>query len=478
MILGVIADDFTGGTDIASFLVKEGMSVIQVIGAELDAKLREKCCQADAVVVSLKSRSCPVQEAVEQSLAALRMLQECSAQQIFFKYCSTFDCTAEGNIAPVTAALMQAMQVGFTVFSPALPVNGREVFNGYLMVKGELLSESPMKNHPLNPMHDSKVERLITMQQTYNNFKFHCGLISHRELQGDDCLRQVLRKIEQLSSEGCNCAVVDAISDHDLFVQGRSLIDMPLVTGGSGLGMGLARAHLERRKLSTVCKAVNAVGNAAIACANSLNEAKHNGMGSCADERKVVNTSCPKCAQKAEHENAGYPVQGLAVVLSGSCSAMTNRQVALYKQYASAWAVDIAECIGEKRAQYASQVASWYEQHKDEPLPPLVYATADPEKLHQIQSQYGAAASAQAIELFFHDLSIQLFAAGVRKFVVAGGETSGQVTRALGVSGFYIGPAIAPGVPWVKALNADLSLALKSGNFGAEDFFIHALGDF
>ncbi|HIX57590.1 MAG TPA: hypothetical protein H9850_09000, partial [Candidatus Anaerobiospirillum pullistercoris] len=165
------------------------------------------------------------------------------------------------------------------------------------------------------------------------------------------------------------------------------------------------------------------------------------------------------------------------IVLSGSCSAMTNTQVANYKAQASAWPVEVEKCVGaeEDIKAYVDSVAAWCEEHKDEALPPLVYATAAPEKLHQIQAQYGANAAATAIEHFFFLLSAKLKTLGVRKFVVAGGETSGQVTKALGVSGFYIGPTIAPGVPWVRALNEELSLALKSGNFGDEQFFFKAV---
>lgn len=443
MFLGVIADDFTGGTDIASFLVKEGMATVQMIGVPQDEALCEQCAHADAVVVSLKSRSIPAPEAIAASLDALHFLQRCGAQQIFFKYCSTFDSTAEGNIGPVAGALMQELQCPFTVFSPALPVNGRSVFNGYLFVKGELLSESPMKNHPLNPMHDSYIPRLVDMQAQGNNLK--CGVISHDVLQGDDATRQVWQSIKALQAKGYNCAAVDAVDDHDLYAQGQALLDMKLVTGGSGLGMGLARAHLARAAAQGACKACAGAGAAKAGAATATAK--------------------------------GEPIAARTIVLSGSCSAMTNTQVANYKTQASAWPVEVEKCVGSEEdiKAYVDSVAAWCEEHKDEALPPLVYATAAPEKLHQIQAQYGASAAAGAIEHFFFLLSAKLKTLGVRKFVVAGGETSGQVTKALGVSGFYIGPTIAPGVPWVRALNEELSLALKSGNFGDEQFFFKAV---
>ena len=354
MFLGVIADDFTGGTDIASFLVKEGMATVQMIGVPQDEALCEQCAHADAVVVSLKSRSIPAPEAIAASLDALHFLQRCDAQQIFFKYCSTFDSTAEGNIGPVAGALMQELQCPFTVFSPALPVNGRSVFNGYLFVKGELLSESPMKNHPLNPMHDSYIPRLVDMQAQGTNLK--CGVISHDVLQGDDATRQVWQSIKALQAKGYNCAAVDAVDDHDLYAQGQALLDMKLVTGGSGLGMGLARAHLARAAAQGACKACAGAGAAK--------------AGAAAATAK------------------GEPIVARTIVLSGSCSAMTNTQVANYKAQASAWPVEVEKCVGSEEdiKAYMDSVAAWCEEHKDEALPPLVYATAAPEKLHQIWS--------------------------------------------------------------------------------------------
>lgn len=421
MILGVIADDFTGGTDIASFLVREGMTTVQLIGVPRDTSLIAEC---DAAVISLKSRSCPRDEAIRDSLEAMRFLRQCGCDQIFFKYCSTFDSTSEGNIGPVAQALMREIGTDFTVFSPALPVNGREVFNGYLFVKGELIEESPMKDHPINPMRDSSLQRLIAMQC---NLK--CGLINHREItEGVD---KIVNKIETLKKSGFNCAVVDAIDDTDLYAQGEAFKMLPLVTGGSGLGMALARAHLKGKK----------------------------------------------------HDNAvdrARPIKGRTCVLSGSCSAMTNQQVEMYREKAPSFAVDIARCVAspEEVAIYAEEVAMFMLQNSNGNLAPLAYATADPETLHKIQSKYGIKGSSKAIENFFYLLSASLKALGFVKFIVAGGETSGQVTKALNVEGFYIGPSIAPGVPWVKSVDDSISLALKSGNFGDRDFFFKAQEDF
>ena len=422
MRLGVIADDFTGGTDIASFLVKEGMSTVQLIGIPKEGDLP---LAADAVVISLKSRSCPKEEAISDSLAAARFLKKHDCKVFFFKYCSTFDSTEEGNIGPVTEALMEELGVNFAVFSPALPVNGREVFNGYLFVKGIPLHESPMKNHPVNPMHDSNLMRLVERQST-----LRCGLVPEHVVKAGP--KAIIDAISRLKKEGFTGAVVDAIDAEDLYSQGEAFKDAVFVTGGSGLGMGMARALLTK-----VCDVAKA-------------------------------------------QSRGKPNEGRTIVLSGSCSAMTNAQVARYKEEgAPTFAVDIENCVISDDATdaYATTVAQWTVAQEGEKAP-LIYATANPEALARIQKVHGAKASSTAIESFFYKLSAKLKKEGFKKFIVAGGETSGQVTQALGVTGFYIGPNIAPGVPWVKAINEDISLALKSGNFGEIDFFTQAQGKF
>ncbi len=417
MILGVIADDFTGGTDIASFLVKEGMSTIQLIGVPCES---DPVCDADAVVISLKSRSAPGSQAISESLSAARYLKKNGAKVIFFKYCSTFDSTEKGNIGPVTEALMRELNVDFAIFSPALPVNGREVFNGYLFVKGVPLAESPMRNHPVTPMHESNVMRLVQMQSA-----IHCGLVPEKVVKAGP--EAILQAISQLKKAGFTGAVIDAIDDVDLYNQGKAFKDFSFVTGGSGLGMGLAKA------LATSAKDI-------------------------------------KSAQEL-----GRPNYEKTIVLSGSCSAMTNAQVAQYKKDAPSLPVDIEACVisKEKTQTYAASVAKWASEQTDK-KPPIIYATANPEVLQKIQAQFGAKASSDAIESFFYAVSEELKKLGFKKFIVAGGETSGQVTKALGVKGFHIGPTIAPGVPWVKAINEDISLALKSGNFGEVDFFSKA----
>ncbi|CNI69644.1 putative pyridoxine biosynthesis protein (probably from glycolaldehide) [Yersinia massiliensis] len=423
MRLGVIADDFTGATDIASFLVNNGMATIQFNG--IPETLPQ--VEAQALVVSLKSRSCPVDQAVSQSLAALQWLQQQGCTQFYFKYCSTFDSTSQGNIGPVIDALLAALGEQHTVISPALPVNGRTVYQGYLFVMDQLLAESGMKNHPVTPMKDSNLLRLIEAQASGR-----AGLVPTSVM--DQGAEAVSQQLQQLFHQGVSYGVLDCLNEQHLLTQGRALHNMKLVTGGSGLALGLARHW------------------------------------------------AASSAQTTSATEAGYPQGQQGVVLSGSCSAMTNQQVAVYQQKAPAKAIDIAQCMGsdEQRAAYAQQLSQWVQSHHTQTLAPLIYATAQPDVLHRIQQQYGMAAASQGIEQLFALLAVHLQQAGYTRFIVAGGETSGVVCQALAIDAFHIGPSISPGVPWVKSISphAPISLALKSGNFGDEDFFARAQSAF
>lgn len=410
MLLGVIADDFTGGTDIAGFLVENGMRTVQLNGVPAE----DTQVDADAVVISLKSRSCPAGEAVADSLAALSWLQEQGCQQFYFKYCSTFDSTAKGNIGPVTDALLDALDENFTIVCPALPVNGRTVFNGHLFVLGEPLNESGMRNHPVTPMTDSSLVRLMKAQS-----KGEVGLVNYQTIEMGS--EQIRAKFDELQAQGCRYAVVDAFNADHLQTLGEAVKSLKLVTGGSGLAAGIAKnwvTHL---------------------------------------------------ADQSEAKSAGRPAKAKTVILSGSCSVMTNKQVASYQGKAPHFAVDVEACLTDDT--YSQQVSEWVCGQLENDYAPMVFATAEPEKLNAIQTQYGAEASSHAVEKFFSELAYKLKEHGVKNFIVAGGETSGTVTQSLGVKGFHIGPQIAPGVPWVKSLDGDLSLALKSGNFGDEAFF-------
>ena len=413
MLLGVIADDFTGGTDIAGFLVENGMRTIQLSGLpSSDAPI-----DTDALVISLKSRTCSVEEATSDSVNALRWLKTTGCRQFYFKYCSTFDSTPTGNIGPVTDALLDELGEDFTIVCPALPVNGRTVFNGHLFVMGELLCDSGMRYHPVNPMKDSSLIRLMDQQSGGVT-----GLVPYSTIErGAD---QVIETYRTLSNEGKRYAVVDAFRSEHLEVLGESVCDMTLVTGGSGLAIGIAKNWAAQLSDQTI-------------------------------------------AQKA-----GNPTPGKTVVLSGSCSQMTNLQVQNYSSTAPHYALDVESCLHDKS--YGDQVCQWVMQNLDGDQAPLVYATADAKALHSIQKKFGLEASSQAIEQLFSRLAALLKEKGVKNFIVAGGETSGTITQSLKVVGFHIGPQIAPGVPWVKSLDGGLSLALKSGNFGDPHFFTTA----
>ncbi|MGJ8513284.1 3-oxo-tetronate kinase [Carnimonas bestiolae] len=411
MYLGVIADDFTGATDVAGFLVSNGLRTLQLNGVP-DSPIE---VDTDAVVISLKSRSCAAESAIKQSLAALKWLQGNGCQRFFFKYCSTFDSTAAGNIGPVTDALLDALDESFTVVCPALPVNGRTTYQGYLFVNGVPLNESGMRHHPVTPMTDANLMRVMEAQAQGT-----AGNVAVAQVeQGVDAVRDQFATLRQ---RGNRYAVLDALNDQHLQVLGKAVEGLKLVTGGSGLADGMTR-HWQGRS------------NAA---------------------------------------QAGAPSDGRTAVLAGSCSEMTNRQVDAYRRQAPALAIAPERAIAGELADYVTELVDWFAIQPNAPYAPLIYATMPPAELQQIQARYGAQHASERIEALFSALAVALSDAGVSRFIVAGGETSGAVTQALGIDGFIIGPQIAPGVPWVKALDHSKSLALKSGNFGADTFFFDA----
>jgi uncharacterized protein YgbK (DUF1537 family) len=384
MRLGVIADDFTGATDIAGFLVANGLRTVQLNGVP-PAELQ---IDADAVVISLKTRSCPVEQALSESLAALDWLRMRACEQFFFKYCSTFDSMPHGNIGPVTDALLAALEQDFTVVCPALPVNGRTIYNGYLFVNGVPLDESGMRHHPVTPMTDANLMRLMDAQSLGKTGNVPSTVMD----QGADAVRDSLACLKQ---QGFRYAVLDALNDAHLASMGQALTGMVLVTGGSGLADGITRAW--------------------------------NGAGHAAG------------ASRAE---------------------------------AASLFVSVERCLVEPG--YAQELADWVMAQAEGDLAPLVYATTEPAKLKALQEKFGASKASEAVERVFGAVAKNLAAAGFNQFIVAGGETSGIVTQSLGIGGFHIGPQIAPGVPWVRAIGKPLSLALKSGNFGQERFFFEA----
>ncbi|NDL61786.1 3-oxo-tetronate kinase [Acerihabitans arboris] len=410
--LGVIADDFTGATDIASFIARAGWRVVQLNGIPRQPLPLDG---VDAVVISLKTRSCPAPEAISQSLAACRWLRDRDCHRIYFKYCSTFDSTPQGNIGPVTDRLLAETGSALAILCPALPVNGRTLVNGYLFVNGQLLNESGMQNHPLTPMTDANLLRVMDAQAAGNT-----GLIPLATLRrGAGAVREHL---EALRRQGIRYAVADALDDADLTLLAQSLPDDVLLTGGSGLAGALAAL-------------------------------------------------APRDAERSATP-AVPPSTGRAVVLSGSCSRMTNMQVEQYRRQAPARAIDVTRCL-ENGALYARELAQWVVEQPHRPAP-MLFATQAVDVVRAVQARYGAAATGAAIEGLFADIALSLFGQGFSKFIIAGGETSSLITQRLGVGGFAIGQTIAPGVPWVRDIGRPLWLALKSGNFGDKDFFNQA----
>lgn len=421
-LLGCIADDFTGATDLANNLVRSGMRTVQTIGVP-DAEMQDR---VDAIVVALKSRTVPPAEAVAQSLAAMRWLLAQGVQQIYFKYCSTFDSTAEGNIGPVTEALLDALHgtgQGLTIACPAFPENQRTVFKGHLFVGDQLLSDSGMRHHPLTPMTDANLVRVLQAQT-----RRKVGLVAHDVIaQGPPAIRA---RFATLQAEGVGIAVLDAISNHDLMQIGTALAGMPLVTAGSGIAIGLPQNWRAGGALEAWTRA-----------------------------------------------DAIVPAEGRQAVVSGSCSTATNAQVQHFVASGRpAFRIDaLAAATGADVVQQALDWAA--SQAGDGPV--LIYATAEPAAVATVQSQLGAAQAGALIEGALSRIAVGLVEQGVRQLVVAGGETSGAVVQALGLRQLTIGPQIDPGVPWTSARSSTgdgalLNVALKSGNFGSTDFFSKA----
>jgi uncharacterized protein YgbK (DUF1537 family) len=415
VLLGAIADDFTGATDLCNTLVRRGMRTVQLIDVPPPGS---PAPDADAVVIALKSRTIPADDAVAMSLAALAWLQHAGARQILFKYCSTFDSTDAGNIGPVGDALLDKLGAGFTIYCPAFPENGRTIFKGYLFVGDVLLSESGMRDHPLTPMRDPSLVRVLQRQTAGK-----VGLVQHATVaQGAAAIRAAFTALRQ---QGYRHAVVDAIADHDLEAIGEAAADLALITGGSGIALGLP----ENFRRAALLAATDG-----------------------ADVLPVVG--------------------GAAAVLSGSCSTATQGQVAYMKERAPVFTIDpLAVADGRD---VAAEALAWAKPRLGERAI-LVSATAAPDAVAAVQQRLGRERAGALVEETLAAVAKGLEAAGVRRLVVAGGETAGAVVQALGVTGLRIGRQIDPGVPWTMSLGKPpIALALKSGNFGAPDFFLRA----
>jgi uncharacterized protein YgbK (DUF1537 family) len=410
MLLGAIADDFTGASDLANTLAKGGMRTVQFVGTSGG----DSGCEAG--VVSLKSRTAPVDEAVRQSLEAARWLLDQGCEQLIFKYCSTFDSTPRGNIGPVAEALLDLLGADVAVVCPAFPGAGRRLFMGHLFVGDKLLSESGMQNHPLTPMTDPDIRRWLRLQTR--------GKVGSITL---DMVRMGAGMLNAAFAEearaGRRLVVTDAVDDSDLMAIGEAIAGHSLVTGGSGIAQGLPANFRARGKL---------VGTA-----------------------------------------SRLPVaDGPGIVLCGSCSIASQEQVAHFVKDHPGLAVDPDRLMtGRLTVEHA---AAWIGEQGSET--PIVYSTAAPKAISDAQAKFGRETVAAKIEGFFAALARHLADTGTRRIVVGGGETSGAIVEALGIASMQVGPEIDPGVPALVAdRNGPLGLALKSGNFGAADFFAKAL---
>jgi uncharacterized protein YgbK (DUF1537 family) len=415
-VLGAIADDFTGATDLANALVRQGMRTVLMLGRPSGPVPAD----VDALVVALKTRTIRPIDAVAQSLEALAWLREAGVRQIYFKYCSTFDSTDQGNIGPVSDALLQVLDSDFTVVCPAFPGAGRTIYFGHLFVNGRLLSESSMRNHPLTPMTDPDLVRVMAKQTDGA-----VGLVPLPVVtKGATALRAAL---EALRQDDKRYAVVDVASDQDLSSLAEACADYPLVTAGSGLAIGLPAAYRRREWLP------------AYAVRQALAPAE----------------------------------PGPALVLSGSCSEATQGQVAKMRGEAAAFELDPMAL--SRDADLVTQAIVFATQRLPRG-PVLIYSTAEPARVASAQRWLGTERAAELLEGAFAAIARALLASGVRRFIVAGGETAGAVVQALEVKALRIGQEIDPGVPWTVAEGKPrLALALKSGNFGAPDFFAKAL---
>lgn len=406
MQLGCIGDDFTGSSDLANTLAKGGMRTVQYTGVPAGTAAPE----VQAGVVALKSRSIDPGEAVAQSLEALEWLLEQGCSQIFFKYCSTFDSTASGNIGPVADALAEALNAHKVIVCPAFPGTGRSVYQGHLFVKDKLLNESGMQNHPITPMVDADLRRWLAPQTRYS-----VGHVPIDAVFGgaDD----IARALEEQHSAGHKHIVVDAIRDGDLVSIGRAAQNLPLITGGSGVALGLP-----------------------------------------------ANFGCVAAPVP------WVPQAGKVIALSGSCSGATRAQVGRHVASHPGLEISADDVIEGRLA--ATEIAGWLLASDGIPL---AYSSADPAAVAEVQGRYGQERSSAALEGFFAEVARLAVAGGATRVITAGGETSGAIVEGLVLDTLVIGPEIDPGVPALRA-GTNLVVALKSGNFGSEDFFEKAAG--
>lgn len=419
LVLGCIGDDYTGSSDLANALTRAGLRTLQTIGVPSgDLELPE----ADAVVVALKSRSIAPEDAVAMALPARAWLKARGARHVMFKVCSTFDSTDRGNIGPVMDALIAAEgDAPAALVNCAFPENGRSIYFGNLFVGGVPLNESSMKDHPLNPMRDANLVRVLGRQS-----RTRVGLVSLEVVDLGEAA--ITARMAALKAEGFGAAIIDSALDRDLLPIGRAALNTPLSVGASGMGIGLARAFIEAGIVSPA----------------------------------------------GDDSWDASPVGGKAACLSGSCSAATLAQVAQAEAWMPVLRLDTAALVSG--AEEAERAIAWA-LPKLERGPVLIASTAPPDEVQALQARFGRDHAGHLIEQGMARIAEALAGAGVRKLIVAGGETSGAAVDRLGLKAFAIGPEIAPGVPVLRTVGGgqQMRLALKSGNFGGPDFFADAL---
>jgi 3-dehydrotetronate 4-kinase len=420
LALGCIADDYTGASDLANTLTRCGLRTVQTIGVPADDL---KLPEVDAVVVSLKSRSIEPSLAVSRSRAAEKWLRGRGASHVLFKICSTFDSTDKGNIGPVMDALRADCGEKVVLVTPAFPETGRTVYMGNLFVGSVPLNESPLKDHPLNPMRDSNLVRVLARQSKNKVALVELALLS----RGADAVRA---RLADLAKEGIGAAIVDAVFDRDLETIGNVALDHRLSVGASGIGLGLARALVASGKVK------------------------------------------PEAASAAM---ADAPVGGPAACLAGSCSQATLGQIANAEKTMAVLHLDPERVVAGKEE--VQRALGWAKEQLERG-PVLIASSSAPDEVAALQARHGRDAAGHAIEQAIADIAEELARSGVRRLVVAGGETSGAVVDRLQIPGFLVGAEIAAGVPVLRAVGAkegDMLLALKSGNFGGPEFFSDAL---
>ena len=414
--LGCIADDFTGATDLANMLVKGGLKTIQLLGTP---SKNDVVPSVDAVIIALKTRTIPVEDAIEQSLQAMNWLKNAGAKQFFFKYCSTFDSTDEGNIGPVIDALMAGLETQFTIACPAFPETERTIFKGHLFVGDKLLSDRPMKDHPLTPMRDSNLVSTLSRQTSQK-----VGLVEYTNISGGPS--EIKKAFNQLQKEDVAIAVTDVLNDEHLYFLGEAVKDFKLITGGSGIALGLPsqlKSHENHKEETTVHKLPEVLGK--------------------------------------------------ELILSGSCSEMTLAQVNEFSKKYCTLKLNPVELAESNSA--LDNAVDWVIQAKGK-KPILVYASAPPDAVKEVQQRLGRDLASSTVENALAKIARAAVQNGFRRIVVAGGETAGAVVSKLGIKGIMIGEQIDPGVPTTVSIgNPSIGLVLKSGNFGSADFFEKAL---